>query len=68
MFSRGRPLTDFSICNYKDFPAEAKCDEISFFFLEIMKTTFFAKSAIEKCEISTSRAPRLPPFNANACG
>jgi len=45
-------LADFSKGSHKDFSRGAKSGEISFFVLESKKTTFFAKDAIEKSQIS----------------
>jgi len=42
------------------FPGGGKTDEISFFLLEIKKTTFFTKNVTEKCQISNPGALRSP--------
>ena len=63
-FFQGGTFADISIGKHKKFPEGAKSDEISCFSLETKKTTFFAKSITEKCEIWNSRgalAP-LPPL------
>jgi len=66
-FFQWGPLADFSRGSHKDFSRGDKSGEISFFFREIKKTTFFAKNVSKKCQISNAKGALdlLAPLSDN---
>ena len=65
IFTRRGQLWVFPGLAKKIFQERTKSDEISFYPLEIKKSTSFAKYLIGNCRISKSRGILTPPFPPN---